>query len=62
MLFLEWLKGRIRFLVRMLNPPDLIRAFSLARMQEESLQAIKRGLKWRRMNNKRALPSPVKVG
>ncbi|XP_035548740.1 uncharacterized protein LOC118349222 [Juglans regia] len=43
--FLSGLKDEIRFQVRMFNPPDLLAAFSLAKLQEEHLKSSKKGVK-----------------
>jgi len=43
--FLSDLREDIRFMVRMLNPPNLHMAFGLAKMQEENVAALKRTAK-----------------
>ena len=40
--FLSGIKEDIRFMVRMLNPPNLHMAFGLAKMQEENVAALRR--------------------
>lgn len=41
--FINGLKDEIRLPVKMFNPPDLLTAFSLAKIQEEHVRINKRG-------------------